>query len=179
MPAVPIEQPLPSFTAYARYRAAGGLILTVVERTTQDDPGTVVLLVVLDRGGWQDASLLPSEMPGFTMGTNLATYGYMRHSDSFTLPENNGGWTRCDTPPGVLGRGAPAPGDNPLWHLPVVRLTAGAFHERACYCGGRGEGEPQRSYCDLCTPERQEAAYLYAVQPPKRPGGLSSLTGRP
>lgn len=169
------------YTAYARYRPAGGLILTVVEDPAEhagDDPGTVVLLVVLATGGWKTSTLDASTMPGFVMGTHLTTYGYMRDSRALYLDGSNAGWTRCEAPAGIAGLAAPMPGHNPLWQLPVVRLNGGAFDPPRCYCGK--DQNPPRSYCYQCTPERQAAAALHALQPPEHPPmGLSSLTGRP
>lgn len=175
VPLDPAQYPL---VAYVHYRAAGGLILTIVNHAEGvDDSGRREFLLVLDGRGWRDVTLQQrpdrEAFPGFVLGCKLPVYGYQRDRRAFDLINNCAGWVRTAAAPSV-GRAIPVPHNSPVWKLPVQRLEGGGYGPGGERCTCTRE-TPPRSYCRLCPPGYQESAYLYAIQAPPGGPGISGL----
>lgn len=118
--------------AYAQLRrASGGVVLSVVRHVPQGVPKLPLerlLVVVLDRDGWEDVTLQPDiagsmGVPGAALGHELIRHGYMRHAQSpITGPGLIFGWRRLAGEHYRIGSTLSETNPGPWWALPVIRL---------------------------------------------------------
>lgn len=164
--------------AYVHYRPAGGIILSIITRAPDvPDADRREFLLTLDRSGWKGVSIddrAGQPFPGHLLASLLPVYGYYRHRAALAFAGAHGGWARTGSVP-ALGRPIPVPESSPVWELPVTSVPDGS---PAAFCTCH-DTPPAHSYCRYCPDGRRESAYLYAVQAPPGPVGISSLTDRP